>query len=133
MDRWDPARIKQVLVNIIDNAINYTPEGGHVHIKSYREGAHSTFQVVDSGFGIASDALPHIFERFFRVDKARSRDLGGAGLGLSIVKAICDAHGAEIKVQSEPSKGTDMKVIFAATAKTITNPSVQSRYAVADN
>jgi heavy metal sensor kinase len=110
----DPARIKQVLVNIIDNAINYTPEGGRVEVRSYRENSHSIFQVTDSGIGIAPDSLPHIFERFYRADKARSREAGGAGLGLSIVQAICAAHNAEIKVESEVGKGTKIKVIFAS-------------------
>jgi heavy metal sensor kinase len=110
----DAARVKQVLVNVIDNAINYTPKGGRVHVRTFRENGHSVFRVVDSGIGIAPEALPHIFERFYRADKARSRDVGGAGLGLSIVQAICNAHNAEIKVQSEPGKGTAMNVLFAA-------------------
>jgi heavy metal sensor kinase len=112
--RGDPARIKQVLVNIIDNAINYTPEGGRITVRTYRENSDCVFQVVDSGIGIAEEALPHIFERFYRADKARSRDIGGAGLGLSIVKAICVGHNADVKVQSALGEGTDVRVIFVA-------------------
>ena len=115
--RGDPARIKQVLVNLIDNAINYTPEGGRIQVRTYRVNSHSVFEVIDSGIGIAADALPQIFERFYRADKARSRDIGGAGLGLSIVKAICSAHNAEIKVESSPGKGADFRVIFPVANK----------------
>jgi signal transduction histidine kinase len=79
-----------------------------------REGALAVLQVSDNGAGISADALPHVFERFYRADKARSRTLGGAGLGLSIVKAICAAHGAEIKVTSEDGRGSSFRVEMAA-------------------
>jgi heavy metal sensor kinase len=110
--RGDPARIKQVLVNLMDNAINYTPEGKRVTVRVYVENRNPVLQVLDAGIGIPQESLPHIFDRFYRVDRARSRDIGGAGLGLSIVKAICSAHGAEIKVESAVGVGTNMRVIF---------------------
>jgi heavy metal sensor kinase len=108
----DPARIKQVLVNLMDNAINYTPEGGRVRVKTFVQDRHPILEVTDSGIGIPDDSLPHIFERFYRVDKARSREAGGAGLGLSIVQAICAAHHAEINVESKVSVGTTVRVTF---------------------
>lgn len=110
--RGDPPRIKQVLVNLMDNAINYTPKGKSVTVRVYVEEGHAVLQVLDAGIGIPQEALPYIFDRFYRVDRARSRDVGGAGLGLSIVKAICSAHGAEIKVESVVGIGTNMRVIF---------------------
>jgi len=124
----DRARLKQVLVNLLDNAIKYTPAGGHVKVRvSARNGA-AVAEVTDDGLGIPPEALPHVFERFFRVDKARSRSLGSAGLGLSIVKAICAAHEGRVEVQSQPGKGTRFTVELplsdapelAASAATVT-------------
>jgi heavy metal sensor kinase len=110
----DRTRVQQVIVNLIDNAIKYTQEGGWVEVSVRREGALAVLQVSDNGAGISADALPHVFERFYRADKARSRTLGGAGLGLSIVKAICAAHGAEIKVTSEEGCSSSFRVEMAA-------------------
>jgi heavy metal sensor kinase len=110
--RGDPARIKQVLVNLVDNAINYTPEGGRVDVRAFASNGHSVLEVQDTGIGIPEDAQTKIFERFFRVDKARSRDVGGAGLGLSIVKSICLAHGGKILVHSQPGKGSRFRIEF---------------------
>ena len=88
-------RLKQVVVNLLDNAIKYTPEKGAIQLRVHGVNGHAVLEVKDNGIGIPSDALPHIFERFYRVDKARSADSESAGLGLSIVKSICAAHGAE--------------------------------------
>lgn len=104
--RGDASRLKQVIVNLVDNAIKYTPTGGSVEVRVRGEGERALFEVKDNGIGIPRRDLPHIFDRFYRVDKARSRDLGGAGLGLSIVKSICDAHDAEITVESQEQQGT---------------------------
>jgi heavy metal sensor kinase len=106
----DRARLKQVIVNLLDNAIKYTPPGGHVRLSVRREGAFAVLEVADEGIGIPADALPHVFKRFFRVDTSRSREQGGAGLGLAIVKSICSAHGAEVEVFSAPGKGSRFRV-----------------------
>jgi heavy metal sensor kinase len=106
----DRARLKQVIVNLLDNAIKYTPNGGAIRLQVTREDGHAVLDVVDNGIGIPPEALPHVFERFFRVDGSRSRDQGGAGLGLSIVKAICTAHGAGVEVSIMPEGGSRFRV-----------------------
>ena len=110
MVQGDRARLKQVIVNLLDNAIKYTPRGGHVALSVRREGAWAVLDVADDGAGIPSEALPHVFKRFFRVDSSRSREPGGAGLGLAIVKSICAAHGAEVEVLSTSGKGSTFRV-----------------------
>jgi heavy metal sensor kinase len=102
----DQARLKQVIVNLLDNAIKYTPNGGRIGLKIAQEGGYALLDVADDGIGIPAEALPHVFKRFFRVDGSRSRERGGAGLGLSIVKSICDAHGAHVEVSSVPGQGS---------------------------
>jgi signal transduction histidine kinase len=87
MIEGDKARLKQVIVNLLDNAIKYTPNGGHIKLKIAQEEGSAVLDVADDGIGIPPEALPHVFKRFFRVDGSRSRDQGGAGLGLSIVKS----------------------------------------------
>jgi heavy metal sensor kinase len=110
MIEGDQARLKQVVVNLLDNAIKYTPNGGRVKLKITQEGGNAVLDVADDGIGIPSEALPHVFKRFFRVDGSRSRDQGGAGLGLSIVKSICDAHGALVEVSSTPGQGSRFRI-----------------------
>jgi heavy metal sensor kinase len=102
----DRARLRQVIVNLLDNAINYTASGGKIHLRVWSEGNRSVLEVEDNGAGISKEALPHIFERFYRTDKARSRQMGGAGLGLAIVQAICLAHGGEVRVESTEGRGS---------------------------
>jgi heavy metal sensor kinase len=106
----DESRLKQVIVNLVDNAIKYTPSGGKVSIVISESHHKAYLSVTDTGIGIPAEALPHIFERFYRADKARSRDDGGAGLGLSIVRSIVQAHGGTIEVESAEGKGTIFKV-----------------------
>jgi len=106
----DRTRLQQVIVNLIDNAIKYTQQGGKVEISVGGEGNTAVLEVSDNGPGIPSHALPHVFERFYRTDKARARASGGAGLGLSIVKAICAAHNAEVKVSSQEGRGSRFRV-----------------------
>jgi heavy metal sensor kinase len=108
--KGDPARLKQVIVNLVDNAIKYTEAGGRVEVKVYVSGKEAVLEVKDNGIGIPERDLPHVFERFYRVDKARTRELGGAGLGLSIVKSICAAHQADIQVKSVEKMGTQFFV-----------------------
>jgi heavy metal sensor kinase len=108
----DRARLKQVVVNLLDNAIKYTPDGGSVRLRITREDGHAVLDVVDSGVGIPPEALPHVFKRFYRVDNARSRGQGGAGLGLSIVKSICAAHRVTVEVDSLPGRGSRFRLKF---------------------
>jgi len=111
----DKERLSQVVTNLIDNAIKYNREGGSVTVKAERRGTVVRVSVTDTGIGIPPEAQARIFERFFRVDKDRSRAVGGTGLGLAIVKHILEAHQAPISVQSEPNVGTtisfDLKAI----------------------
>ena len=102
----DTVKLQQVIYNVIDNAIKYTPRGGEVHASLSRVGKRAVIRVSDTGIGIPADDLPHIFDRFYRVDKARSRATGGTGLGLSIVKQIVQLHGGSIIASSEEGKGT---------------------------
>lgn len=106
----DRARIEQVIVNIITNAVRYTPDGGEISVHVGGSDNHVWVTVKDTGIGIPKDQLPHIFDRFYRVDRARSRALGGSGLGLSIAKEIVTKHGGEISIDSEPGKGTRVTV-----------------------
>lgn len=106
----DRTRLQQVIVNLIDNAVKYTQVGGTVGVSVNSEGTSAVLEVSDDGPGIPSHALPHVFERFYRADKARSRANGGTGLGLSIVKAICAAHNAEVKVSSQEGQGTCFRI-----------------------
>ena len=102
----DFQRLHEVLVNLIDNAIKYTPAGSLINVSAARANDFLTVCVADNGPGIAAEHLPRIFERFYRVDKARSRELGGTGLGLAIVKHIIQAHGGRVWVESELEKGS---------------------------
>jgi two-component system phosphate regulon sensor histidine kinase PhoR len=106
----DEEKVKQVLVNLLTNAISYTLEKGTVQLDIHEDEEQIRFQVKDSGIGISKKTLPRIFERFYRADKARSRDTGGTGLGLAIVKHIVEVHLGEIEVESEPGKGTSFIV-----------------------
>jgi heavy metal sensor kinase len=106
----DRSRLQQVIVNLVANAIKYTQEGGEVEVNVRADRGTAVLEVSDNGVGISALALGHVFERFYRADKARSRNSGGAGLGLAIVKAICTAHGAEIKVSSEEGHGSRFTV-----------------------
>ena len=108
----DMTRIKQCMMNLISNSINYTAEGGHVSVE-YEKSLHGvTLCVQDSGAGIPQKDLPHIFERFYRVDKSRSQISGGMGIGLSITKAIVDAHGGTISVESRIGSGSVFTVFL---------------------
>lgn len=106
----DRSRLKQVVVNLLDNAMKYTPEGGTVSLTVSAQDGKAVLEVVDNGIGIPPQALPRLFERFFRVDNARSREQGGAGLGLSIVKSICTAHHGKVEASSAPGQGSRFRV-----------------------
>jgi signal transduction histidine kinase len=109
----DPDRLQQVLIKLTDNAVKYTPAGGQVRIAARRsrngERSFVEVEVTDSGMGIPAADLPRLTERFYRVDKARSRELGGTGLGLAIVKHIVQAHGGRLQITSEVSIGTTVR------------------------
>jgi heavy metal sensor kinase len=106
----DAARLRQVFYNLLDNAIKYTPEGGRIDVQLDRDDGHVVARVRDTGIGIAPEHLPHVFDRFYRVDKARSRAEGGTGLGLSIVQSIVAAHGGRVEMTSRPGQGTTCTV-----------------------
>jgi two-component system, OmpR family, sensor kinase len=123
----DPDRLKQLFINLIDNAIKYTLDGGKVNISLSKLDGWAQFQVTDTGVGIPPEDLPHIFDRFYRVDKARNRAQGGSGLGLSIAKWVARAHGGNIQVKSEVGVGTTFTVSLPAV-----KPSQESRAADGD-
>lgn len=102
----DPKRLKQIVLNLVNNAFRYTADGGTVIIKVWQDLSGFYFSVQDTGIGIAADELEKIFERFYRTDQSRQRESGGSGLGLAITKALVDAHGGWIKVESEVGAGT---------------------------
>jgi heavy metal sensor kinase len=104
--RGDATRLRQVVYNLIDNAIKYTPATGEVEVCALERDGNAIVTVRDTGVGIASEHLPHVFDRFYRVDKARSREQGGTGLGLSIARSVITAHGGTIELQSTPGQGT---------------------------
>lgn len=108
----DYDRLKQVILNLIYNAINYTPNGGKVTVAAYNSSGYIKIEVSDTGMGIAPEALPRIFERFYRVDKARSRNTGGTGLGLSITKHIVEAHDGQIFVDSVVDQGSTFTIML---------------------
>ena len=107
----DEARLSQVFLNLLDNAVKYTPADGQIIVRALPGDKNIHFEVIDSGIGIPEKDLPRIFERFYRVDKARARDVGGTGLGLSIVKHIVAAHGGEVAVHSSPGHGTTFSFV----------------------
>jgi heavy metal sensor kinase len=106
----DPDRLGRMMWNLVSNAIRYTPDGGKITLSLYRQDGWAHLQVADTGIGIAPGDIPHLFDRFYRVDKARSRAIGGTGLGLAIVKSIVDMHGGEITVTSTPGHGSTFTV-----------------------
>jgi len=121
----DGDRLQQLLINLVDNAVKYTPVNGTVTVKAQRTTINSSIDAVelsvtDTGTGIPEHAIPRLTERFYRVDKARSRDLGGTGLGLAIVKHIAQAHGAQLKIESALHKGTMVSVLLATAAEVST-------------
>ena len=106
----DQTRLTQLVVNLIDNGVKYTPAGGVVTVAVERTGNSVDLRVTDTGVGIPAEHLPHVFERFYRVDTARARSAGGAGLGLAICQWIAHAHGGDISVTSQVGHGTTVTV-----------------------
>ncbi|HLL77718.1 MAG TPA: ATP-binding protein [Pyrinomonadaceae bacterium] len=108
--RADPRRLEQMLTNLLDNAVKFSREGGEVRVQHERGAGRDRVSVTDTGEGIAPEHLPRIFERFYRVDRARSRELGGTGLGLAIVKHLARAHGGEATVRSSAGRGSTFTI-----------------------
>jgi signal transduction histidine kinase len=108
----DAERLRQLVSNLVENAIRYTPPGGTVTLALRRHGPVAEITVVDTGIGIEEDHLADIFERFYRVDRGRSRALGGTGLGLSIVRQVAEAHGGAVRVRSTPGAGSTFTVVL---------------------
>lgn len=106
----EPSKLKQVMINLLSNAINYSPEDAEVTVKVYLKADECIVEIIDQGIGIAPEETTRIFERFYRVDKARSRDSGGTGLGLAIVKHIIEVFNGEIDVESELGKGSTFRI-----------------------
>lgn len=113
----DKAMMSQLLIILLDNALKYTAEGEEVGIRVRQNGGDVQLEVIDTGTGIPDDVKPHVFERFFRADKARSRDTGGYGLGLAIAKVIAQSHRGSISLTDNHPKGTKITVTFPKTKK----------------
>ncbi|WP_309113345.1 ATP-binding protein [Saccharothrix sp.] len=110
----DPVRLRQAVRNLVTNALRYTPPGGTVTVSGKREGSDVVIEVADTGTGIAPDDLPHVFDRFWRADKSRSRATGGSGLGLAITKYLVEAHGGTVEVTSTVGKGSTFRLRLPA-------------------
>ncbi|MBU9710632.1 two-component system histidine kinase PnpS [Evansella tamaricis] len=109
----DPHRLKQVIINLVNNGIMYTPSGGEVTVRLREQAETIVLEIQDTGIGISKKEIPRLFERFYRVDRARSRNSGGTGLGLAIVKHLAEAHKAKMTVESEVGKGTTFRLVFS--------------------
>jgi len=110
----DPSRLRELLTVLLDNAVKYTDAGGRVDVSVRKEHRKAIITVSDNGPGIPSEALPHVFDRFYRVDEARSRESGGTGLGLAIARHIVEAHSGTIDVESKIREGTVVTVQLPA-------------------
>ena len=110
--KGEKIKLEQALINVISNAINYTNKGGKVTLSVGAEGNDVFFKIADTGIGISQEDLPRVFERFFRVDKARSRAAGGTGLGLAIAKGYVEAHGGTINIESTVGVGTTINIVL---------------------
>jgi signal transduction histidine kinase len=110
--KGDKVKLKQLFFNLLDNAVRYTRSGGIVSVSLVRKGENAVLAIRDSGIGIPEKYIPHIFERFYRVDKARSRAEGGVGLGLSICQHVAEVHGGRIEVESQVGQGSTFSVFL---------------------
>ena len=108
----DEARLREVFDNLLDNAVKYSSKSGEIRLEADCAGDQIALSVSDDGIGISQEDLPRIFERFYRADKARSRELGGTGLGLAIVKHIAQLHGGRVEAESELGRGTTIRVVL---------------------
>jgi signal transduction histidine kinase len=106
----DETQLTSMFTNLVDNAVKYTPPGGRVEVVGGSEGSEIIISISDTGIGIPEGKIPRIFERFYRVDKARSKATGGTGLGLSIVRHVAQNHGGRVTVESTPNEGSTFTV-----------------------
>lgn len=120
--RGDRKDLSLLLANLLDNAVRYTGRGGSVRVRLAASGDEAVLTISDTGVGIPSRDLPRIFERFYRVDRARSRETGGTGLGLSIARHVAERHGGRVEVESELGRGSTFRVILSAAAGSATVP-----------
>ncbi len=118
----DPDRLKQLFLNLLENAVKYTSPGGRVSLSLSKKADWAFFEVADTGVGIPAENLPHIFDRFYRVDKSRARAQGGSGLGLSIAKWVAQAHGGAIRVTSQVGEGTTFSVTLPVYTQVVNSP-----------
>lgn len=112
----DPVRLRQVLVNLLANALRHTPAGGRITASASRREAAALITIIDTGEGVNPEDLPHLFERFYRADRSRSRATGGSGLGLAIARRLTESHGGRIAISSEPGRGTTVTLIWPLAA-----------------
>ena len=110
--RADGTRLEEALHNLLDNAVKFSPDNGQIRLRGTRCGSNVVLSVADNGIGISKEHLPRIFERFYRADKARSRELGGTGLGLAIVKHIAQLHGGRVEAESELGHGMTIRIVL---------------------
>jgi heavy metal sensor kinase len=115
--RGDEGLVRRMILNLLDNAIKYTPAGGEVRVELAREGDGYTIRITDTGGGIPEEARPHIFERFYRADKVRSRNGGGAGLGLSIASWIAEAHGGRVALERSDKTGSTFRISLPSSTE----------------
>ena len=110
----DPTTLRQALINLVDNAVKYTPKQGHIRVVVRRTAGEALIEVVDNGPGIAKEHQPRIFDRFYRVDKGRSRDMGGTGLGLAITRWAVEVNDGRIELESEEEQGSTFRIVLPA-------------------
>jgi signal transduction histidine kinase len=110
--RGDRVKLKQLFLNVLDNAIRYTPSGGSITASLARRDSSAVAAIADTGIGIAAEHMPFIFDRFYRVDKARTASDGGTGLGLAIALSVAKMHGGAIEADSEPDQGTTFRIVL---------------------
>jgi signal transduction histidine kinase len=122
----DPGRLKQILTNLLQNAIVHTPSGGNVMLSTRLDRSWLELQIRDSGTGIAAEHLPHIFDRFFRTDESRNRSTGGSGLGLAIVKQLVELHGGKVWAESQPGAGTAIRFTLPVAAAPQRDPALEN-------
>jgi two-component system phosphate regulon sensor histidine kinase PhoR len=111
----DGEALRELVDNLLSNAIKYTPSGGRVQVRLIQEGSNAILEIEDTGIGMTAEDQSRVFERFYRVDKARSRQMGGTGLGLSIVKHVALSHGGNVSVRSETGRGSTFRVQIPLT------------------